>query len=320
MTFTRFSSVCAMLLLGGAALPLGAQSYTFQTFEVPVKGTTKVSTFAQGINNRGEVAGYDQYIVRKRTLTEGFRRYSNGQFAAPIVDPEAYPGETFAQGINDSHEIVGYYIEQSGSTHGFLDNLGNFTTFDAPGSTLTAIQSITDSGKLAGYFSDLSGTYHGFTSISGVFSQVDVPGSSATQVWGMDEAEATAGCAGFQGVGPRAFIHETTGIGYTVFKVGKSEDVCATGINSKLGLAVGWAHESNGIYVGFVLHYRAFGSEPDPKTGQVSVTTVVYPGSKETLLYGINFAGQIVGSAIEPTSGQQIGFIATPVAAPAPGN
>ncbi len=319
MTFTRFSSACAMLLLSCAVLPLGAQSYTFQTFEVPVNGTTKVSTFAQGINNRGEVAGYDQYIVRKRTLTDGFRRYSNGQFAARIVDPEAYPGETFAQGINDSHEIVGYYIEQSGSTHGFLDNLGNFTTFDAPASTLTAIQSITDSGDLAGYFTDSSGTYHGFTSIGGVFSQVDVPGSSATQVWGMDAAGAAVGCAGFQGVGPRAFIRETGGK-FSVFNVGHSEDVCATGISSKLGLAVGWAHESNGIYVGFVLNYRAPGSEPDPQTGQVSVAIVVYPGSKETLLYGLNSAGQIVGSAIEPTSGQQIGFIATPVPAPAPGN
>ncbi len=319
MTFTRFSTACAMLLFGGAVLPLGAQSYTFQTFEVPVKGTTKVSTFAQGINNRGEVAGYDQYIVRKRTLTDGFRRYSNGQFAAPIVDPDAYPGETFAQGINDSHEIVGYYIEQNGSTHGFLDNLGNFTTFDAPSSTLTSIQGITDSGDLAGYFTDSSGNYHGFVSSGSGFSQIDVPGSSATEVWGMDAAGALAGCTVSNGVGERAFIRETGGK-YTVFNVGGSEFVCANGINSKLGLAVGWASESNGIYVGFVLNYRAPGGEPDPRTGQVSVTIVVYPGSKETLLYGLNSAGQIVGSAIEPTSGQQIGFIATPVAGPAAGN
>lgn len=303
-----------------AAFPLAAQTYSFEKLQLPKPMPN--ATFGQGINNRGEVAGYFGFRGSKQVEFRGFRRYSDGQFEAPIIDPNDTEFATYAQGINDSHVIVGYYMGSDLNFHGFVDTGGAFTTFDPQAGVSTQIYGINDLGQFVGAFGDF-GTLatHGFVDTNGAVTQIDVPESTATQVWAIDRAGALAGCAQqFPGWENRAFLRDVGGT-YVLFRPPQSAlSFCATGVSGELGLIVGYYFEKSGSRVhGFIYNYRAAGASPDAATGEVPVTVLDYPGAELTYAYGINSKGQISGYAVthrEPP----FGFIATPTAAPAPGN
>jgi probable HAF family extracellular repeat protein len=84
---------------------LNGQSYTFLDYP----GSN--ATIANGINNLGQVVGYQD----TNGNPNGF--FYDGQNYIPIMVPGA--DATFAQGINDEGQIVGYYEDDSG-VHGFL--------------------------------------------------------------------------------------------------------------------------------------------------------------------------------------------------------
>jgi probable HAF family extracellular repeat protein len=70
---------------------------------------------------------------------------------------------TAATGINDLGQIVGYYIDSSGTEHGFLYSGGTYTTLDDPvGAKGTLVSGINDAGQIAGVYLDSSGAQHGF--------------------------------------------------------------------------------------------------------------------------------------------------------------
>jgi hypothetical protein len=54
---------------------------------------------------------------------------------------------------------------------------GTFTSFDAPGSTLTDAAGINDAGLITGRYQDANGIFHGFllTGIGGIFISFDFP-------------------------------------------------------------------------------------------------------------------------------------------------
>ena len=308
MSIIRSIGACGLLtLLSGAAL--NAQQYTFQSFEVPTQG--KSTTFTAGMNSRGEVAGYFQYSDHDLPYYRGFRRYSDGKFEEPIAVPGADLGDTWAKSVNDSHEIGGYYAGADGQYHGFLDNAGVFTTFDAEGGPSTFIQTVDDAGDFAGFFGDFPlAQNHGFISKGGIVTQIDVPGTpDSTEIWGMDGTGAVAGCA--NGFGQPFF--RTADGKFVQFAIAHENFGCATGIRSELGLVAGFFNDGKRL-LGFVLDYRSPGSQPDPLTGAVKVTPILYPGSSQTQVWGMNALGQLSGLAY--LDGKYIGFIATPTAAP----
>ena len=289
--------------IAAAALPLAAQSYTFESFQV-----SGMPTFARGMNNRGEVVG----SWSPERGVRGFRRYSDGRFEAPIIDPEAQYRNTYATGINDSHVVVGFYQSSTGNFQGFLDNGGNFTTFDVQSGNSTQIYGINDLGQFAGTFSDTS-TTHGFVNAGGVVTQIDVPGYSATELIAIDHAGALAGGAGTATGVQRAFFRDTGGE-YVVFNVSGSDYVSATGISSELGIVAGFYKDRLGQREhGFIYNYRAAGASPDAVTEDVPVTVIDYPGATQTDVFGVNSKGQLSGFATYAT-GQTLGFIATPAA------
>jgi hypothetical protein len=72
---------------------------------------------------------------------------------------------TFAQGINNLGAVAGYFTDAHFVSHGFIrDALGNFTTFDVPGSATggTFALCINAAGSVAGYYSDKAGLPRGF--------------------------------------------------------------------------------------------------------------------------------------------------------------
>jgi hypothetical protein len=56
MRHLTIASVLAIALSGATATGASARNYTFSTFDVP--GAVAGSTYAEGINNTGQVTGY----------------------------------------------------------------------------------------------------------------------------------------------------------------------------------------------------------------------------------------------------------------------
>ena len=298
-----------------ALVPLAAQSYTFEKIQSPKPVPN--GTYGQGINSRGEIVGSINFRDKQRNAWRGFRRYSDGQFEVPIIDPLAQNGATYVQGINDSHVIVGFYIGADGNYHGFLDNGGSFTTFDPQEGASTQIYGINDFGQFVGAFGNFSSLItHGFVNTNGAVTQIDVPDSTSTQVWAIDHAGALAGCSVVE-ANERAFLRDASGK-YILFRPAHSStSFCATGVSSDLGMVVGTYFEKTGSRVhGFVYSYGAAGASPDAATGDVPVTIIDYPGAFFTYVYGINSKGQLSGYA-STVAGPPFGFIATPTTVPA---
>lgn len=114
------------------------------------------NTFAEDVNDAGEVVGYYQ----SGSALVGFA--GNNQLRAPNAV------ETVPTGINNTGEVVGSYLDSSGQHHGFLYN-GGFTTLDAPNASATYAEKISDNGEVVGtYYS--GGQAFGFLYSGGAFT------------------------------------------------------------------------------------------------------------------------------------------------------
>src|ERR1700704_4703599 len=104
------------------SLVTGKHAMAFAFQKIYVQGTK--STFAEGINDSGEIAGIETFqgpVVVFRTF--GFL-YSNGTFTQ-LNDPHVMtggigPAATRAYDINNADQIVGTYTLNDFTTHGFL--------------------------------------------------------------------------------------------------------------------------------------------------------------------------------------------------------
>lgn len=175
---TRFFLCLSLFLLAGVLLAPSAHasSYSFVSLDVP--GVS--DTFATGINNSGQIAGYFSN-PDSQAPEHGFV-YNGGSFATFDV-----PGArgTLPGGINNSGQVVGYYTA-SGDVHGFTFNGATFTSFDAPG-TWTLATGINDSGQIVGAIRyDANGYQRGFLNNGGVFTGVNPPGSSQAYAYGIN--------------------------------------------------------------------------------------------------------------------------------------
>ena len=68
----------------------------------------------------------------------------------------------------------------------------NFTTYDVPGSTRTAVNA-NSPHAIAGEFDDADGNTHGFVLSNGVLTQIDVPGAVFTSVNGINASGEISG-------------------------------------------------------------------------------------------------------------------------------
>lgn len=130
---------------------------TFTILDCPSSDTTyAVDTYAQGINNKGQVVGYtgDYYGLG---VAHGFI-YNDGAFTTFDVP---FAVHTYAEGINNKGQITGYYTDSANHHHGFIYSNGVFTTIDVPSAVDTYAFGINDSGQIVGWYLDGTGS-HGF--------------------------------------------------------------------------------------------------------------------------------------------------------------
>ncbi len=99
------------------------ENSTFTTFADPLAA---FGTFAQAINDAGQIVGF---YVDSSNVDHGFL-YFDGVFTT-IDDPLGAQG-TVATGVNNLGQVVGYYKDAGGAYHGFETAIPNTTAEDTP--------------------------------------------------------------------------------------------------------------------------------------------------------------------------------------------
>ena len=306
------NSHTSWMALSAFVIPLGAQTFTFQQFFTP-RPKEGSYTYANGMNNRGAVVGFDVYSTDhgRHVVTRGFKRNTNGTFGEPIIDPGDTGNVTKAWGINDSGTVVGYYF---GATQvlGFVESGGNFTTLNYLTGGQTWALGINYLGDIVGAFGVQTPPEHGFVTTNGTMTQIDVPDADFTQAYGIAADGSVVGCTG-KNRQNLAFARSPDGR-YRTFAVANATTTCARGINNKAHTIVGYYIDQSSVYHGFMYDYLASKGDPSGEATIVQVTTIDYPGSSVTVLEGINESGQIVGFAQDLQQGASpaFGFIGTP--------
>jgi probable HAF family extracellular repeat protein len=103
-------------------------------------------TFANGINNRGQVVGEFSGTSTGSLRESGFL-YDAGVYT--VLDDPLATNFTEATGINEQGQIVGEYYDGT-HYHGFLYSGGVYSTIDAPGATSTFAYGINERGQIVG--------------------------------------------------------------------------------------------------------------------------------------------------------------------------
>ena len=147
---------------------------TFATFVGPGSCDTGTSTGCYGtgaynINVFGTIVG--AYMDNSGNfVAHSFLRSPDGTittFEAPGAGTGLYQGTVWNQiaGLNDSGAVTASYVDANYVYHGFLRSPGGkFTTFDAPGASMTGTipVSLNQWGAITGYYYDSNYVVHGF--------------------------------------------------------------------------------------------------------------------------------------------------------------
>ena len=105
---------------------------------------------------------------------------------------------TNADGINANGDVVGWYMDSTGTQHGYLLSAGSYTTIDYPGALATIARAINDQGDIVGTHVDAvglpGGGIHGFLLQQGAFTALDFPGHLNTIAQRINNRGQVVGC------------------------------------------------------------------------------------------------------------------------------
>lgn len=253
------------------SVPAHAVSYKFTNIDYPGE---IFYTYASGINDNSQVAGYYQDL----TGTHGFL-LSEGMYSS-INHPSG--GWTVASDINNTGEIVGRY-QYGASMRGFLLSDGTYTDIRFPGAGMTFPEDINDKGQVVGWYIK-GGRTLGFLLSDGIYTTIDYFSVYQAQAHGINN---NGQIVGFTDNGEGFLLSEGV---YSQF------NNWLFGIND-IGEIVGnyWNEGDHG----FLLSNGIFSS-------------IDYPMGSDTFARDINNNSQVVGR-YDDTMGRRHGFLATPV-------
>jgi uncharacterized membrane protein len=147
-------------------------------------------SLAQSVTRR---AALKQFGVGVTGMVLACFGLANPGGASPTFTSLDYPGAVFtaADDINASGQIAGWYVDASGTTHGFVLD-GNYTSIDFPGAAYTSVLGINANGDIVGRyaFKDIGADkgVHGFLLRNGIFTSIDFPGAAETRPIGINSA------------------------------------------------------------------------------------------------------------------------------------
>ncbi|HEX4080021.1 MAG TPA: hypothetical protein VHX61_14240 [Rhizomicrobium sp.] len=155
---------------------------------ITMKGT-QLTQLAQEINKAGVFAGdytntsgdYVGYLGKKSKYTSDIKlSISNTGYAGRAIDTAG--------------DLGGWYLDSSGTMHGFLIMGKKATSIDYPDAVYTVVEGLNDNGLLTGQWEDSSGVIQGFVYDikAKKFTDINYPGSTLTQVWGINNNDVIA--------------------------------------------------------------------------------------------------------------------------------
>jgi hypothetical protein len=196
----------------GPANNSGVESgnYGDETHQRPVFHDTRRGTFAplpeipgmpfnfgNGINDLGHGVGvaYASGDVNSGGNGLGLNWLWDGRDYSFFTVPGSEVNGASVGGLNDRDQISGYYVDGTGTPHGFLKKGNNYTTLDAPGAAYTIGNGINNEGVVTGLYVNPDHSHHGFIWSKGQFITVDanVPGSIGTEWIGLNDHGDLAG-------------------------------------------------------------------------------------------------------------------------------
>lgn len=269
-----------------------SKPYRFSVIDVP--GAARTS--AGGVNNLGHIVGsYSDGLGEHGFLYDG-----NG---FRTIDYPGGPGDTRLRDINDAGTIVGRFSEAAAGgmdlTTSFVYDGQGYASFALHGSfigqTETTLNGINDAGAVAG------GYYDWADNSSNGFIYRDGKSSVLTSSAIFSDVNDTGMMTGYEPDSYISFVYDGATLRQIILdpKNQHGTDIWAWGINDT-GVVVGEFYDSEmNASAGFVYDGRA-------------AFSLLYPGSIQTTLSGINDLGHIVGSFTDRNSVAH-GFIATPV-------
>ncbi len=200
-------------------------------------------------------------------------------------------------GMNNAGWIAGYWNDYNSLNHGFLNQGGTLSSFDAPGAAGgigTFATAINDAGLVVGYYYDSNYDTHGFLYNANtqqfIAAPLDYPGGSYTQLNGINGDAQIVG-EYYDGANYQGFLYSNGTFTSTSGPCGP--ETVPLGINNN-GQMVG---------NGFVSYDGGLSCSPfdDPAAG-----------GGETVPYSINDAGQISGTFYSTATSMYDAFVAVP--------
>lgn len=256
-----------------------------QKFQVIDLGTFGSSTFATGINNKGQVVG-------RSSTGSAFRafRWSNG-YMQDLGTLGGVGG--LAYGINDSGQVVGMANTSGGTGHAFLWSNGYMQDLGALGGIFSVASGINDSGQVVGNANYSSGgPSHATLWSDGSMQDLGTLGGSTSEAYGINNSGQIVGYSATSTGREHAFLLSN----------GSMQDLGTLGGNNSyaqcinsIGQIAGYAHISGG-------QYRAY------LWSNGSMQNLGTLGGTRSTAYGINDNGQVVGYAYI-SSGQTHAFL-----------
>lgn len=144
-----------------------------------------------GINDFGHAVGvaYTSGDINSGGNGLGSNWFWNGRDYSFFTVPGSEANGASVGGLNDWDQISGYYVDSTGTAHGFVKNGKNYTTLDAPGAIYTIGGAINNEGVVTGLYVNPDNSHHGFIWSKGQFTSVDanVPGTIGTEWVGLND-------------------------------------------------------------------------------------------------------------------------------------
>lgn len=252
---------------------------------------------------------------------------------------------TDVTGINNNGEMVGIYTLGGQTDLGFAYLGGSFTSIRYPGSNITTqVGAVNDSGVIAGTaLNTRNFTSVGFLYDGSTFTTIKVPGKQDPYADGVNNDGVVVGGVGVEGAGQCYELIGTKLKNVTPPPGGDFVLAYATGVNN-LGEVAGWTTASTTtsfvykggkfrtlVVPGSTDYTEAWGINDggavvgwyescDPSCAihgfaliEGKYVSLNYPGASETLAFGINNAGEVVGAYM--LNNVTHGFVTTPITA-----
>lgn len=290
----RSLTLLCVVCLSTLALTVSAPNVHAQSGLVTLDYPNATETDCNDININGTIVGF---YVDSTGIDHGFTQIKGNLMTVDVPGAQ----ETLLYGVNDFDHAVGWYTDSSGLTHGLLIGPGQkVKTFDPPGAVTTNAWDVNNSYTIVGAYVDSGSVTHGFFYAGGKFTTYDAPGGSIlTEITGINDQNDIVGIYDDSSGVEHGFA-VTNGLFIKIDYPGSGVAVTSADRINKSGEVVGlWGTSTSGPFSGYTTKpHQPFNN-------------VMFPGSTETRVRGLNIKGVITGRYTD-TNGVVHGFYGTP--------